>query len=554
MSRALTVTNIFDARERASTRAPFSLDDLTVFPSRCAVVGPNGEQRLEPKVMSVLLRLAEQPLEVVSRRELLDSVWADMVVGDQVLTRTISELRKGLTQAKLIQTIPKTGYRLTCRPTPVTGPTEEAHAAGELLATLLRKGLRTVAVLPMHSHNTHRNTGRNADRNAAAPIQLLGAGFARDLTALLSLQPQLGVVASSSLEHSWQNSPNPIDIAKQFNADYAVCGNIESHEQAFRLRVELIDTATSRQLWSDRIEEQISDLFVVQDNLSLRIARSLCSAVAYNQVQQLQTRREFNLNAYERIQLAEDARRNYSQSAAEFIIENLEAALAEQPNYAVTHALLAMQYSQNLVSGWCTDASDTVRKAGVHLQRAQRLAPNDCQVLMASGIAALMRGEHQLAMEQLERSLTQNPNEAHALAEYGTARFYVTRELAPTLALLEQAEQAAPQHPRYSIWAYRRGSCYYEAGQYDQSVAALEQAIRRTPNYHHTHLTKAIVLIAMQDTDAAARAIASALAHAPNVTCEDYLDGVQRFGLTVSSEQCDAFRTLWQAAARAAAE
>ena len=518
------------------------LDDLTVLPSRCVVVGPNGEQRLEPKVMAVLLRLAEQPTEVVSRRELLDSVWADMVVGDQALTRTISELRKGLTQVQLIETIPKTGYRLTCKPTPVIRPKEEAHTEGELLATLLRKGLQTVAVLPMQSGNS--------PQNAPAPINLLGSGFARDLTALLSLEPQLRVVASSSLEHSWQNSANPIDIAKQFNADYAVCGNIESHEQTFRLRVELIDTATSRQLWSDRIEEPISDLFVVQDNLSLRIARSLCSAVAYNQVQQLQTRREFNLNAYERIQLAEDARRNYSQRAAEFIIENLVAALAEQPNYAVTHALLAMQYSQNLVSGWCADASDTARKAGVHLEHAQRLAPTDCVVLMASGIAALMRGEHQLAMEQLEQSLTQNPNEAHALAEYGTARFYVTRELAPTLALLEQAEQAAPRRPRYSIWAYRRGICYYEAGEYASSVAALEQAIRRTPNYHHTHLTKAIVFIAMQDTDAAAGAIANALVHAPNATCEGYLDGVQRFGLTLSPEQRDGFRALWQTVAR----
>lgn len=512
---------------------PFRLDDLTVFPDRCVVCGPHDERRVEPRVMALLMRLVQQPMEVVTRDELLDSVWNGLVVCDHVVTRSISQLRKVLGGSNCIQTIPKKGYRLTRLPQPLT-PAPEPDL---LLTTLLQKGLKTVAVLPLQQLGSSPDASR------------LGIGFARDLTQLLALHPELRVVASSSLEPCWQATQDPIAVAERFNADYAVSGAIESHQDTFRLRLELVDTNTHQLLWADRMDAQIDNFFVVQDKLGQRIARSLCSALEIDQVQQIEgqieARREFNPNAYERIQLAEDARRNYSCQAATFIIENLTAAIAQQPDHGIAHAFLAMQYSQNLVSGWCSDAQDTRRKARAHLEQAHRLAPNDPRVLMAIGIAALMRGEHDVALEYLEQSLSKNPNEAHALAEYGTARFYVTRELAPSLALIEQAEQAAPQHPRFSIWAYRRGICFYETGALTAAVSAFDEAIRRTPSYHHTYLTKALALITMGDLVAARQAITQALQHAPETQCADYLAGVELFGLSVDSNQRETLHRLW---------
>jgi len=72
--------------------------------------------QLEPKIMQVLVRLAETPGEVVRKEELIRSVWADTFVTDDVLTRSISELRKALEddarQPRFIETIPRSGYRL----------------------------------------------------------------------------------------------------------------------------------------------------------------------------------------------------------------------------------------------------------------------------------------------------------------------------------------------------------------------------------------------------------------------------------------------------------
>ena len=63
-------------------------------PDRNVLSGPEGEVRVEPRTLRLLLRLAAKPGEVVSRRQLLDEVWPDTVVCENALSRAISELRR----------------------------------------------------------------------------------------------------------------------------------------------------------------------------------------------------------------------------------------------------------------------------------------------------------------------------------------------------------------------------------------------------------------------------------------------------------------------------
>ncbi len=87
-----------------------------VEPSLNRVTGPGGIHRLEPKVMMVLVCLAERAGQMVPKDRLLHSAWADTAVGDDVLTRAVSELRRlfkdNPKQPRVIETIPKSGYRL----------------------------------------------------------------------------------------------------------------------------------------------------------------------------------------------------------------------------------------------------------------------------------------------------------------------------------------------------------------------------------------------------------------------------------------------------------
>jgi len=97
-------------------RTSFGVGYWRVDPALNSVAGPMATAHLEPKVMEVLVCLAEHAADVVSKEILLRSVWPDTCVTDDVLTRAIFELRRVFgdeaRSPRVIQTIPKRGYRL----------------------------------------------------------------------------------------------------------------------------------------------------------------------------------------------------------------------------------------------------------------------------------------------------------------------------------------------------------------------------------------------------------------------------------------------------------
>src|ERR1700675_2924939 len=94
----------------------FKVAEWTVEPQLNSLERDGHSIRLEPKVMQVLVCLAEHHGELVTKEQLIRAVWADTFVTDDVLTRAVSELRRILKddakQPHIIETISKNGYRL----------------------------------------------------------------------------------------------------------------------------------------------------------------------------------------------------------------------------------------------------------------------------------------------------------------------------------------------------------------------------------------------------------------------------------------------------------
>ena len=95
---------------------PFRLGEFLVQPALNRVSGVDEMAQVEPRVMQVLLCLADSDGEVVSRHALMDMVWTDTIVGEEVLTRAVSELRRifrdKARSPRYIETIRNHGYRL----------------------------------------------------------------------------------------------------------------------------------------------------------------------------------------------------------------------------------------------------------------------------------------------------------------------------------------------------------------------------------------------------------------------------------------------------------
>jgi DNA-binding winged helix-turn-helix (wHTH) protein/tetratricopeptide (TPR) repeat protein len=108
-----------DTRPAASPlakRVDFKLGTATIRPSRRTIEGPSGVAAVEPRVMRVLVALADANGAVLTREDLLRLCWDGVVVGEDAIHRAIAEARRAAKRTSadyIIETIPRIGYRLT---------------------------------------------------------------------------------------------------------------------------------------------------------------------------------------------------------------------------------------------------------------------------------------------------------------------------------------------------------------------------------------------------------------------------------------------------------
>lgn len=240
----------------------FDLGSYKVFPRKEQIVGPEETHHLEPKVMQVLVMLASNAQQPVTRDELLESVWAGTVVGDEVLSRAVSLLRGYFkderTNPTYIRTLPKQGYELIQPVTPISeqipSPSRPYVLAGLLAGLVLAIGATifwlsrpapppTIAVLPFQIPEELEQ------------VAYIGEGVTDELTTHLSTSSKVHVVARRS---SFAYRDPQIDasaIGDLLGATHLVEGSIYRAEgSSLSAVVYLVEVESGTNVWSAQIE------------------------------------------------------------------------------------------------------------------------------------------------------------------------------------------------------------------------------------------------------------------------------------------------------------
>lgn len=311
------------------------IGEWTVEPALNQLSSTGRTVRIEPKAMAVLMFLEDRAGQVVSREALLAAVWPGVVVGDDSLTQVIIKLRKALgdvpEKPAYIQTISKGGYRLLApvvraekTTSSFAAPDPEslvAHnqrripiaVAGIAVLVLTATGIwwstrEPVAVAP------DQVTTSNTDAARAAPptvivrpfealsddpqATLLARGITEDLVTDLSKVLGLRVITVAPMA-----APVGTDVATDAaSSRYLVTGSVQRSADRLRLHVRLIDTETGKQVWSERFDRALNDLFAIQDELGPAILQILPAKVSEAELRRVAQRHTRNLEAYEYFQ------------------------------------------------------------------------------------------------------------------------------------------------------------------------------------------------------------------------------------------------------------
>ena len=231
----------------------FKLGPWVVRPTLNSVSRNGHSTHIEPKAMEVLVCLAQDGGNVVSKEKLIAEVWADTFVGDDVLTRCISELRRAFEDdpksPRVIETIPKRGYRLLAEVKQIPVPPKRQRLIiRSLLATVRavvvafilwpHTPIGSIAVLPF----------RNLSNDPAEDY--LAAGITYSVTNKLAQINALQVTSYTSAMTYEHTKKSLRVIASELKVDAVVEGAVMRSGGRTRVESQLIDVRPEHTLWA----------------------------------------------------------------------------------------------------------------------------------------------------------------------------------------------------------------------------------------------------------------------------------------------------------------
>ena len=474
-----------------------------------------------PKALEMLTLLVSHRDAVVSREELLETVWRDTFVEEGNINYTVSLLRKTLGEKvkgelQFIQTVPKRGYRFIAdvrevveseadekATTPnLIADSSDAIPAGEpkpqirwhlLGIFLLGLSLTTSFAFWWKVDERGGLAGLSvAERNvrsvAILPLKTLGEreineslslGLADSLISRLGSLNRFAVRPLNAVK-AYADDNDPLTFGKELKVDAILEGTLQTIDSRLRLNMRLLDVRDGAQLWQGSFDETKTDIFQLQDALSLQVTESLTS----------------KLNQQERALLTKhdtenrEAFHSYSRGRAFLEIRNIEKAIPEfqlairlDPNYALAYTGLADAYSAHALFTSSANA-EFYNQARALAEKALTLDPHLSEAHTALGrVRYLHDWDWAGAEKSFRRALELNPNNVKAHQFY--SRLLATLER--TQEALAAAHKARELDPRSADLAIPLSAILIKRGEFDEALKVVTAAIEMDKDYRMAH-------------------------------------------------------------------
>lgn len=451
--------------------------------------------QLTPKVFDTLLTLVENSSRLVEKDELMKAVWPDSFVAESSLTFNVSMLRKALGQLDgeqpYIETVPKRGYRFIADVTKVSG--EEPGAAQEVGGAEAK--FKTIAVLPFRSLMTN-------DEH-----KYLGLGIADVLITRLSNIRQLTVRPTSAVVRYDDLEKDPVAAGLELGVDLVLEGTIRSLGERTRVTVQLVDIRQKAPVWAQKFDEEVTDLFTLEDSITERLASALMLRMSSEEEELLKKRSTENIEAYHAYLRGRYYWNKPTAEGLQRATEQFERAIALDPDYALAYAGLADAY--NLIGAWGgVPPSLVLPRAKALAQKAIKIDETLAEAHTAlGGVKAMYDWDWAGAEREFRRALELSPGYPSAHQAYALVCLVPTGRLDEALAevtraytldslslfintsvgmvlnygqrydeALEQLQRVIDMEPGYFLAHWCLGYTYEQKGLYDEAVAAYRKA------------------------------------------------------------------------------
>ena len=400
-------------------------------------------------------------------------------------------------------------------------PTTAAFA--EALMPLAEGGSRppSVAVLPF------------LNLSADPENEFFADGITEDVIAQLSKVRSLKVISRGSVMGFKQREQNLREIGVALDVETLLEGSVRRAGDRVRIVAQLLDAATSRHLWAETYDRQLTDIFAIQTDVALQIAAALRAELSRDERTRIHREPTADVQAYQLYLQGRHCYTRYTEESIRKGIDYFKEAIAGDPGYAMAHVGAALAYAELAAgAGGGTLRPDEAYDAGMKaVSAALKLDPDLGE---AHAVLALFRMVHDYdwpgAEAEFKLALELSPGAADIYDHYGWLCGAMER-YDEALALVRRAQELDPLTHRADV-----ASTLLRAGRNEEALQAALRAVEFDPEYGRVRSTLGWAYLKTGMPDQGLAELERAARAAPGHTL--YLAQLgEAYGLTGRTEQ-----------------
>jgi TolB-like protein len=513
----------------------YRFEDFTLDTDRRELRQGDTLVAIEPQVFDLLVHLIRHRDRVVSKDDLLASVWHGRVVSESALFNRINAARGAVgdtgDRQRLIKTLPRKGVRF------VGEVREDENRATEIPARRESPPLKlpdrpSIAVLPF------------ANMSGDPDQEYFADGISEDLITRLSHIRWLFVIARNS---SFVYKHRPIDVkqvSRELGVRYVLEGSVRRAGNQLRISAQLIDAMTGGHHWAEAYDRELGDIFAVQDEITRSVAGAIEPYLLAAEGVRALSRSADEIGAWELVARAQTHFWRMTRQDCNAAIEPLERAVAAYPDYAPARSLLGFCLVFATHMGWV--GRDQVLLLGCqHAMRAIALDDRDPWGHIALGYWAMMERRTEESIAAFSRAVDLNPNSAAAHSHLSRGFAFAGRDR-EAIEHGQEAIRLSPLDPEMALFLGAIAVAHYAAARFADAAQYTTQALRLRPGFQGAQRLRCASLAQAGLLDEARSFLATVRCEQPQLSMEwvranvpyqtpelmeHYLEGLRKAGL-----------------------
>jgi TolB-like protein/tetratricopeptide (TPR) repeat protein len=420
---------------------------------------------IEPQVFDLLAYLIQNRDRVVTKDDLLGSVWGGRIVSESTLTSRINAARRaigdtGSTQ-RFIRTSARKGIRFVAEVVDV-----QSDKPPSLQAPRDRP---SIAVMPF------RNLTGDSEQDYFVD------GMVEEIVTGLSRTRWLFVISRNS---TFIYKGRPIDVrtvGRELGVRYVLEGSVRRSGSQVRVTGQLSETETGAGVWADRYDGEIGEVFALQDQLTMRVIGAVEPNLRKVEIERARRKRPENIDAYDLFLRALPFAATAMPSDADKALWLLERAVRLEPDYAIVHGFIAWCHEQRYLRGGLQ--SETRAAALRHARVAIEAGGDDAMALAMGGfVIGVIERDYQTSLDALDRSISLSPSSALAFGFSSIIRAWMGDDAA-AIAHATMGIRLSPYDPLIYLPNVGLAFAQLFSGNFDEAASAASRASSANPRF-----------------------------------------------------------------------